>query len=466
MGIPTPKALTAGASCAGYFADALNNKLASGYLILTLNVAAAELTGGGEITNAPVKITLDANAQVASGQSMFMNDQVNSPSGTSFKVDVYNSSNLFVTTLGFCVISGSAPVDLTTLTPTSTGASYPAAVIQVPTGQQTINGQDLVIEGAALGFSAAGSTTGDAFVNRSSANNLQIGTTDSNAAGTLTLHSLQFDVNTAPVGSASIAPSCHLYNAAFHRSGGNTAVADVVGDGTHALVVAGKSDGSGAVAFGATSTVQITGGNLQGPGFQKQIFTSSGTFTIPTGITQAKATVTGAGGAGGGGTAATVGGHGGGSGGTSIKFLTGLTPANTITVTVGTGGTGVSAGSGNNGGSSSISSGTQTIGTVTANGGGGGGLATTAPGPGGAAGSGGDFNFGGNTGSPNAQTASNVSGGGAGSIFGGGGATAFGNNTGGAGSAPGAGGGGGGGASANTAGGAGANGQVIFEWVS
>jgi hypothetical protein len=79
---------------------------------------------------------------------------------------------------------------------------------------------------------------------------------------------------------------------------------------------------------------------------------------------------------------------GGGSGSVAIKFLSGLTPANTIAVTVGAGGTGVSAGTGNPGGNSTIASGTQTITTVTANGGGG-GFVTAAISPGGAGGAGG-----------------------------------------------------------------------------
>jgi hypothetical protein len=61
-----------------------------------------------------------------------------------------------------------------------------------------------------------------------------------------------------------------------------------------------------------------------------QVFTSSGTFTVPAGITRAKVTVVGGGGSG----AAGAGG-GGGGGGTAIEIVTGLTPAGTVTVTVG-----------------------------------------------------------------------------------------------------------------------------------
>jgi len=197
------------------------------------------------------------------------------------------------------------------------------------------------------------------------------------------------------------------------------------------------------------------------PKFQQ--FTGSGTFTIPAGVTAAKVTVVGAGGAGGGCAAGTNNGGGGGAGGVGIKWLSGLTPGNTLTVTVGTGGAGISNATGNAGGASSVSSGTQTITTVSANGGGGGfsGAGTSAGAVETTAGTGGDMNFGGNGGSF-ATTAGPYGGGGGASIFGGAGA-----NSGSTGRpAVGIGSGGSGCASAATgAGGAGAGGLVVFEWV-
>jgi hypothetical protein len=103
------------------------------------------------------------------------------------------------------------------------------------------------------------------------------------------------------------------------------------------------------------------------------VFTSSGTFTIPTGKTVVKVTVQG----GGGGSGATRNGAasgGGGGGGTAITYLTGLTPGNTLTVTVGLGGIAGATTGGNpqnagTGGTSSVASGTQTITTVSATGG-------------------------------------------------------------------------------------------------
>jgi hypothetical protein len=72
-------------------------------------------------------------------------------------------------------------------------------------------------------------------------------------------------------------------------------------------------------------------------GVRAQVFTSSGTFTVPSGITAVKVTVIGGGGAG-----ATIPryyvGSGGGAGGTAIRYITGLTPNMSITVTVGAAG--------------------------------------------------------------------------------------------------------------------------------
>jgi hypothetical protein len=211
-----------------------------------------------------------------------------------------------------------------------------------------------------------------------------------------------------------------------------------------------------------------------------QAFTSSGVFTIPTGVTKVKVTVVGGGGGGGGGTtggSSTSGGGGGGGGGGAIKLLTGLTPGNSITVTFsGTNGAGGAAGTtsgvaGTAGYTVSISG--TGITTITADGGAGGnagGTITTAGesnGIGGAGGSvaNGDINIPGSqiTGNPNAQTTAAGRRGGAGgaSLMGLGGRGGFGPST--LASTVGTYGGGGGGGGAN-AGSAGGSGIVIFEW--
>ena len=223
---------------------------------------------------------------------------------------------------------------------------------------------------------------------------------------------------------------------------------------------------SGGVAQSTLNNTAIGGGSTyNGTTLNKQIFTATGTHTISTGVTSEKVTICGGGGAGGGATAVNNGG-GGGAGATSFKWLTGLTPGNTIAVTVGAGGTGVSAGTGNSGTASQIASGTQTITTVTAPGGVGGNAngAQSAGGAGGVQGTGADQT---NAGNPGMGDWSKISGaaGGAG-YFGGAATDSAGGNPGVAANANSCSGGGGAGAGANRTGGAGGSGIVIFEWTN
>ena len=124
-----------------------------------------------------------------------------------------------------------------------------------------------------------------------------------------------------------------------------------------ATVLATKISGILPIANGGTGNTTGAGG------IQAQVFTASGTFTIPTGITSLEVTVVG-GGASNDTTSLLI----GPGGGAAIKYLTGLTPGNTLVVTVGAGGTNTT-GTGNNGGTSSVASGTQTITTISATGG-------------------------------------------------------------------------------------------------
>lgn len=192
---------------------------------------------------------------------------------------------------------------------------------------------------------------------------------------------------------------------------------------------------------GSTGAVTITSGGGKG-----QTFTANGTFTIPTGVTAVKVTVVGGGASGGASNACYGAGGGGGGGGAAIKYLTSLTPGNTLAVTVG------GAGS-----TSSVASGTQSISTISATGGSGGGSGGSPNGGAGGLGSGGDINIGGGGGG---SGASNSSGTGGSSILGGGGSGS--NFTGGAGRVYG--GGGAGGGSTTGPAGAGAAGVVMFEW--
>ena len=145
-------------------------------------------------------------------------------------------------------------------------------------------------------------------------------------------------------------------------------------------------------AGNVTIAGSLTAGSIVGglPGLRSQTFTSSGTFTIPSGVTAIKMTIVGGGGNGGTGSSGGFGaGTGGGGGGTAIKYLTGLTPGNTLTVTVGAAT-----------GTSSVASGTQSITTVSATGGASGAisLGVNVAGGAGGMGSNGDINIGGNPG--------------------------------------------------------------------
>lgn len=139
-----------------------------------------------------------------------------------------------------------------------------------------------------------------------------------------------------------------------------------------------------------------------------EVFTSSGTWTIPADVTRARVTVIGGGGGGGSGSEAS----GGGGGGCSIKVLTGLTPGLTIGVTIGAG-----AGLNDTGGTSSVQSGTQTISTVSATGGSSGN--SNVQGGQGGIGSAGDLNFAGDAGQGYGRQVGGPSGGG--TFMGGGG---------------------------------------------
>ena len=82
-----------------------------------------------------------------------------------------------------------------------------------------------------------------------------------------------------------------------------------------------------------------------------QTFTSSGTWTKPSGITKINITIIG-GGAGGGGATNQYGAGSGGAGSTVIKYAHNVSSISTATITIGSGGAGVLSAAGTNGGTS------------------------------------------------------------------------------------------------------------------
>ncbi len=246
-----------------------------------------------------------------------------------------------------------------------------------------------------------------------------------------------------------------------------TAMSDASGNWTVVSYI--RADGTALSGAGAAAITGVV-----------DIRTASATVTIPTGATKLKVTLVGGGGAGGSCAIGSLGccsstvnvGGPGGAAGALMKYLSGLTPGNTLALTIGAAGAAAAAGlnAGGNGGDTTLASGTQSITTLTASKGFGGqaGLTNGTPGAAGT-GTNGDLNI---TGSPghvvtnntNTNIASSVSGV-TGFGLGLGAALSSGTSVGVSGTGYGGGGSGGidGGTSAR-AGGSGTAGCAIFEW--
>lgn len=186
-----------------------------------------------------------------------------------------------------------------------------------------------------------------------------------------------------------------------------------------------------------------------------EVFTSSGTFTVPSDVSAVKVIVVGGGAGGHFSGGATIPVAGGGAGGAAIEYIT-SSLGSSVSVTVGAGGTG-----GTSGDNDGTAGGTSSFGAFCSASGG--GVASGSAGGAGGIGSGGDINIRGGDGSNGGGGSNYVSGNGGSSFMGGGGRGS--SSSGVAGSAGGNyGGGGGGGLNAN--GGAGAGGIVIVEYLT
>lgn len=234
-------------------------------------------------------------------------------------------------------------------------------------------------------------------------------------------------------------------------SGANSDITSITGL-TTALTPA--QGGTGITAVGTSGNVLTSNGtawvsslpSVLLPGIFGQVFTSSGTFTIPSNVTAIKATIVGGGNNGAAGS--NYGGAGGDGSYVCVSFLTGLTPGNTLAVTVGA----------SNGGTSSLASGTQSITTISAS-------------P--SAGTGGTLNTAGNSGKSGYNLIGGIGGHGYAGLGGGGSPGTEGSSPYGVGGGGGAGYGGGGGGGAGKgagacfssgSGGAGKQGIVLIEW--
>ena len=202
-----------------------------------------------------------------------------------------------------------------------------------------------------------------------------------------------------------------------------------------------------------------------------QVFTSSGTWTKPSGITKVKVIVIGGGGGGGGGTNNYYAGGGGGGGGTAIEIID-VSSVSSVSVTIGGGGAGAAAGSGGGAGSTGSTGVTSSFGSYCSATGGVGGAGQPGGSPwiglggAGGSGSGGTYNL---TGSPGGNgipsdhsSGVSVSGVGGSSFFGGGAKSVLTDSNGVAAGAN-TGGGGSGSRHSGTTGGAGGSGICVVE---
>ena len=186
-------------------------------------------------------------------------------------------------------------------------------------------------------------------------------------------------VNAVPVANGGTGAS----DAATART--NLSVPSTTGggaSGTWGIDITGNAATATSATTAATATYATTAGNggvtsvngatgavtVIGAGARTQVFTSSGTFTVPAGVTSLEVEVYG-GGAGGAGASGSGGvSPTGGAGGYGRTILSGLTPGASITVTIGAGGAGSSGSVGT--GSAGANGGTTTFGTyATATGG-------------------------------------------------------------------------------------------------
>jgi hypothetical protein len=147
----------------------------------------------------------------------------------------------------------------------------------------------------------------------------------------------------------------------------------------------------------------------------RQVFTATGTFTVPPGIFVVKARAWGGGGGGGGAANSGAAGCGGGAGAYREGAFA-VTPGQTIAVTIGAGGAGGTSAGGNGG-----NGGTTSFGALLTAGGGAGGFGSTsglpAPGGTGGTGSGGSFGFSGQDGTPGSSPGGSFTGGVGGGSF-------------------------------------------------
>lgn len=126
------------------FQDPEGNLAASGVLILTLSQNAEVTASGGQVFAKPQVFKLDTSGLITQ-TAIWFNDEL-TPSGTTYGAKLYASNgSTLLADFGQWSFTGAGPLDLSTLTPSSSSVSYSAAVLLSPSGSQTITTGSLTL---------------------------------------------------------------------------------------------------------------------------------------------------------------------------------------------------------------------------------------------------------------------------------------------------------------------------------
>lgn len=139
----------------GAFQDAQGTVLVSARLVLRLS-ADALITGVGQLAPKEVQFVTDASGNVDG--DIWFNSQL-SPSGTVYEATLFDSSGARVWGPENWSLTGSSPINVNTITPSSNGVSYSGAILTDPPGNQTINSGSLTVPSLATVSTLASGTT-------------------------------------------------------------------------------------------------------------------------------------------------------------------------------------------------------------------------------------------------------------------------------------------------------------------
>lgn len=182
------------------FTDPQNNVVNTGLLVLDLSQV-AEVTGGGQVVPKRVVITLTTAGLIPNSTTIWANDQL-TPSGTTYHARVFDTNGNLLGDFGQWSITGTSPIDLSVMTPTTSGASFPAPVLISPAGDQEITVGNLILDqflkvknATAFAFTLGGTPTANRTVTFPDATDTVVELTQSQ---TLTNKTLTAPVITSP----------------------------------------------------------------------------------------------------------------------------------------------------------------------------------------------------------------------------------------------------------------------------